>query len=227
MSINSRKFIIEFNNKLENAKNPFLDEADDVEIEETKPSRFLQHLDKTENSFSNISAERSKDNSPFKDDDTDTGNESHRLWNKNRTKELKDMLKSMGLKGYFKTKGGFAEIGQAPDPDYEENSFFIPNITKEQAIELGKHFDQDSILFKEKGSNQAKYIYTNTSNGHTIGDVDGDLIFNLGQGRYNIKSGEFYTRLPKSPAKFSYSTDDNYDKSDTFHKGKGSIKNIK
>jgi hypothetical protein len=44
--------------KLENSKNPFLDEADDVEIEETKPNRLKHHLFNKDASFAQLSAER-------------------------------------------------------------------------------------------------------------------------------------------------------------------------
>ena len=198
MSINSRKFIIEFNNKLENAKNPFLDEADDVEIEETKPSRFLQHLDKTENSFANISAERELKNSPFnKEKPSEEDIKNHQQWNLERTKRLKQELDKRGLRGYIKTKGGYKEVGKSLSDDDEigeENSFFIPNISREDAIDLGKMFDQDTVLFKDKG-------------------------------RYNHSPYEYYTRLPDHPLRISYNPDDKSKEPDA-HKGIGNFKKI-
>lgn len=228
MSINSRKFIIEFNNKLENAKNPFLDEADDVEIEETKPSRFLQHLDKTENSFANISAERELKNSPFnKEKPSEEDIKNHRQWNLERTKRLKQELDKRGLRGYIKTKGGYKEVGKSLSDDDEigeENSFFIPNISREDAIDLGKMFDQDTVLFKDKGARQGCYIYTNTNKGHNIGDED-DYKFYFGQGRYNHSPYEYYTRLPDHPLRISYNPDDKSKEPDA-HKGIGNFKKI-
>ena len=73
-----------------------------------------------------------------------------RYLNHKRTEVLEKLLKAWGLKGYIKTKGGFDEKGQ-PRVEIngdlsEEDSFFVPNITKEQAVRLGKLFNQDSSI---------------------------------------------------------------------------------
>lgn len=180
-----------------------------AQLNETKPSRFNKHLDNPQ-SFANISAERSLINSPFKDlEDKSFAYMKLKEWNNKRTKRLEKLLKGMGLNGYFKTKGGYVEIGETPNISSEEKSFFIPNITKEQAIELGSKFDQDSVLFKDKNDSKGYYYYTNTSDGHKIGERD-DLAFYFNQGRYNTVQGEFYTRLPKYKHKFSYNTSDEH-----------------
>src|SRR5574344_3076243 len=60
--------------------------------------------------------------------------------NRIKNKELEKRLRSMNL-GFIKVKGQYAS---------EENSFFIPNITKDEALSLGKMFSQKSIIYGEK-----------------------------------------------------------------------------
>lgn len=198
----------EFENEFENTVN------------ETRASRFNYHLDNTEDSFANISAERNADFD---------NNQDKRAFNNRRTKQLELILKKWDLKGYIKTRGGFDELGQPRinpgDKDSEENSFFIPNITKEQAVKLGKIFNQDSIFFKEKGSNKVEEISTNKKysdeNKIQLGDKTG-LVFFVGQGRYNINRDKTYYSRPKgSSVKFAYNPDDN------LRKGRGSFKDLK
>lgn len=190
------------------------------ELEETKASRFNQHLDNTEDSFANISAERNTD-SFDKDQDK-------KHFNNLRTKRLELLLNKWGLRGYIKTKGGFDELGQPrvnpEDISSEEQSFFIPRISKEQAVRLGKLFNQDSIFYKEENSNKVEEIATNKkyadSENVEIGDKTG-MVFLVSQGRYNINKDKTYYSRPKgSSVKFAYNPDDN------LHKGRGSFKNL-
>jgi hypothetical protein len=60
--------------------------------------------------------------------------------NRIKNQELEKRLRSMNL-GFIKVKGQYAS---------EENSFFIPNITKDEALSLGKMFSQESIIYGEK-----------------------------------------------------------------------------
>lgn len=191
------------------------------ELDETKASRFNQHLDNTKDSFANISAERNT--SSFKNE------QDKKAFNNRRTKQIELLLNKWGLRGYVKTRGGFDELGQPrvnpEDRDSEENSFFIPKISKEQAVRLGKIFNQDSIFFKEQNSNKVEEIATNKAYADSskikIGDKTG-MVFIVGQGRYNINKDKTYYSRPKgSSVKFAYNPDDN------LHKGRGSIKNIK
>lgn len=190
------------------------------QLEETKASRFNQHLDNTDKSFANISAER---NAQFDNE------QDKKAFNNKRTKRLENLLNNWNLKGYIKTRGGFDELGQPRinpgNKESEENSFFIPNITKEQAVKLGKLFNQDSIFFKEENSNKVEEIATNKNysdeNKINIGDKTG-LVFIVGQGRYNInKDKTYYSRPKNSSVKFAYNPDDN------LRKGRGSFKNLK
>lgn len=175
------------------------------DINETKASRFNKHLDDTEKSFAAVSAERSMPQI--------NNREKQRYLNHKRTKVLEKLLKAWGLKGFIKTKGGFDEAGQ-PRVEIngnlsEEDSFFVPNITKEQAVRLGKLFNQDSVMFKEKGSNQVKELRTNTKAGNEgIGSETG-LVFIVGQGRHNIGHDKTYYSRPKSSMiKFAFNPDD-------------------
>ena len=56
--------------------------------------------------------------------------------------ELEKRLRSMNL-GFKKIKGHYGE---------PENSFFIPNINKDEALDLGKQYNQESIIFGEKST---------------------------------------------------------------------------
>ena len=150
-------------------------------------------------------------------------------FNNRRTKQLELLLNKWGLRGYVKTRGGFDELGQPRvnpnNKESEENSFFIPKISKEQAIKLGKIFNQDSIFFKEPNSNKVEEIATNKpyadSQNKKIGDNTG-LVFIVGQGRYNInKDKTYYSRPSGSSVKFAYNPDDN------LRKGRGSFKDLK
>ncbi len=60
--------------------------------------------------------------------------------NKQANDELEKRLRAMNL-GFKKIKGHYGG---------PENSFFIPNINKKEALELGKQYNQESIIFGEK-----------------------------------------------------------------------------
>lgn len=174
-------------------------------LDETSPSRFNHHLDNIENSFATVSAERSMPQI--------NNREKQRSLNHRRTKVLEKLLKAWGLKGYIKTKGGFDEKGQ-PRVEIngnlsEEDSFFVPGISKEQAVRLGKLFNQDSVMFKEKGSKEIKELRTNVKGGEEgIGSETG-LVFITGQGRHNIGHDKtYYTRTKSSPVKFAFNPED-------------------
>ena len=86
--------------------------------------------------------------------------------NKVKNKELEQRLRSMNL-GFIKVKGQYGS---------EENSFFIPNITKDEALSLGKMFSQESIIYGEK-TTEGEYdtmtiqmIYTD----ERFGDISGE-----------------------------------------------------
>ena len=86
--------------------------------------------------------------------------------NRIKNQELEKRLRSMNL-GFIKVKGQYGS---------EENSFFIPNITKDEALSLGKMFSQESIIYGEK-TTEGEYdtmtiqmIYTD----ERFGDISGE-----------------------------------------------------
>lgn len=191
------------------------------DLEETKASRFNQHLDNREQSFATISAERRNDNvhkgfgvksfSDYKDKQEryqDKNYQRYAAFNNRRTRKLYELLNKMGLTGYIRTKGGYRELTMTDNDVEEENSVFIPNITLEQAISLGKVFNQDSVMFKEKNSDEIHEYATNKTyaegNNIKIGDKTGTT-FICCQGRYNSAQDKtYYTKPRQTTNKFSF-----------------------
>jgi hypothetical protein len=81
----------------------------------------------TESKFGIISAER--------------GNKTPQE-NKERTLELKKILAMEGY-GFYPATGFWEGVS--------ESSFFVPQISKEVLLDVGKHFDQDAIIFGDQG----------------------------------------------------------------------------
>lgn len=132
-----------------------LNEADNETLEETKPARYNQHLNK-DKSFANISASRSNDE--FEKPGMEKEKQKQSESNNKKTAQLKKDIKDLGL-SYIKTYGAWRDEG----PVTQEDSFLIPNITKEQALELGKKYGQYSVIFKEEGDDNA-YMYITLDN---------------------------------------------------------------
>lgn len=125
----------------------------DIEIiDESKPARINYHLDKNK-SFAHISASRS--NEDFEKPGMEKEKQKQAEENNRKTEELKKDIKNLGL-SYIKTYGVWRERGLPT----QEDSFLIPNITKEQALELGKKYGQYSIIFKDKGDETAYMLIT-------------------------------------------------------------------
>lgn len=124
-------------------------------LEETKPARYNQHLGK-DKSFANISASRSNDE--FEKPGMEKEKQKQSESNNKKTAQLKKDIKDLGL-SYIKTYGAWRDEG----PVTQEDSFLIPNITKEQALELGKKYGQYSVIFKEEGDDNA-YMYITLDN---------------------------------------------------------------
>jgi len=100
-------------------------------INESSLSRIMQHI-KSDKTFGVIS--------PFRNDYTKKENEQ-------RYKELIKDVREMGY-GFIPLKGGYKE----ETGFVNEKSLFIPNITKKEIVDLGKKYDQYSVLFKDKNS---------------------------------------------------------------------------
>ncbi len=101
-------------------------------LSESSLSRVWQHIN-NDKSFGVISAFRETN-----DDAT----------NKNLHKSLIDDVKSLNL-GYIQQKSGYTYSSSDGDGRVEEISLFIPNISLEDIIKLGKKYNQESILFKD------------------------------------------------------------------------------
>ena len=105
--------------------------------------------------------------------------------NRELNKKLESDLRGKGL-GFFKVEGRWRECtdsnmnyAQCPEDklkDSIEESFFVPNISIKDAHELGKKYDQDSVLYAgEQTKGNAFLLYRD---GHTenMGKIHPDTI---------------------------------------------------
>lgn len=75
---------------------------------------------------------------------------------------LEDKIRSMGY-GPIRVRGHFG---------YPEPSFVVPNIQKDETLDLGREFDQASVIWGRKiidkyGNNQMRFEYINCNSGDT------------------------------------------------------------
>ena len=105
--------------------------------------------------------------------------------NKKRNEELESALRQMNL-GYRKIRGKFGNY---------ENSFLIPNITKEEIIELGNRFEQKSVIWGERV--QDKFVFSYIEGDTTIEQRDVVLF-----GSDVQKRDDLYSQSSKGPEKF-------------------------
>lgn len=112
-------------------------------IVESSLSRIIQHIETPSSTFGQISAFRG---------------EFSRGENENRHDQLKKDVRNKGL-GFIEMSGGFKE----EDGSVQELSLFVPNISKNDAIELGERYGQFSILWKDP--DQFVEIGTNKNSG--------------------------------------------------------------
>lgn len=162
------------------------------ELDEISLGRIYQHVvsDPRLKSWAIITASRNE-LTPFE--------------NKKRNEELERELRSMGL-GFSHADGMWRECQDktleykdCPEEmkvDSEEKVFFIPNISKEIALKLGKKWDQDSVLFadnetKEKG--EATYIDSKSGEEFNIGKFSPGK---MGQGYTKLKGDRVFTFEP-------------------------------
>jgi hypothetical protein len=126
-------------------------------MDEASLSRAYQHVvDKKSPSWGMLTAHRSANN---------------KQQNKKLNKELESDLRGMGY-GFFKVEGHWREC-QNKEVDYKdcpedqlvdatEESFFVPNIKKDEIEGLRKKYDQDSVIYGDK-DNDAHLMYRNGS----------------------------------------------------------------
>ncbi len=112
--------------------------------------------------------------------------------NLKRHEQLRSRIKSLKL-GYIEQNSGYSYTPYKDAPEDErifvdEKSFFIPLITKNDIMKLGKDFLQESILFKD--DNDFTLIFTD----HRFGQVD----------MYFSREGENFT-FDKQSIKYAYS----------------------
>ena len=157
--------------------------------EEIGPSRLWKYQEHPEMNFAILSADRSE-RTPEE--------------NKAKSEELKKDIKSMGY-WYTELKGGYVEISENGKrvPVDGEDSFIVPNMTKKEAMELGKKYDQDTVMFKDAKAHTLQYIITNERAGN-VGDADSSFETQAGKDNFSVSSGndlDYYSRLPKSNKK--------------------------
>ena len=104
--------------------------------------------------------------------------------------------------GYVLNNGGYVEIDKDGKrvPVDGENSLIVPNMTRDEAIELGKKYDQDSVMFKDAKNKTLQYIITHERAGK-IGDVDSNFETEAGKDNFSVSRGsdlDYYSRLHKS-----------------------------
>lgn len=101
---------------------------------ESSISRIWQHITNGKN-FAVISA--------FLGDDDELDMESH--------KQLAKDIRQLGL-GYIPLDSGYSykDTERGHDKIKNEKSYFIPNISKEDALQLGEKYGQETILWKDQ-----------------------------------------------------------------------------
>ena len=88
--------------------------------------------------------------------------------NLERYNELKKIIRDKLRLGYIELDGGFKEEGEW----VHEKSLFIPDIIKEDLIELGEKFDQYSVIYKDKN----EFIEIGTNDFSVKGQILSDFI---------------------------------------------------
>jgi len=88
--------------------------------------------------------------------------------NLERYNELKKIIRDRLKLGFIEMEGGFKEEGEW----VHEKSLFIPNIKKEDLIEIGEKFDQYSVIYKDKN----EFIEIGTNDFSVKGQVLSDFI---------------------------------------------------
>lgn len=87
--------------------------------------------------------------------------------------QLKNDVRSLGL-GFIDQGSGYTYKHKHTGTESlaEERSLFIPNIKKEDALKLGKKYQQESILFKDESEFVIWYIETGKKDDFNRGSTD-------------------------------------------------------
>ena len=168
-------------------------EATEIPLIEAKLSRVFQYVEDDEKDFGIISAFRSENS-----------NET----NKKLHDELKKKVRAMGY-GFIELRGGY----KGDEGFNEELSLLIPNIKKSEIVQLGRHYKQHSVMYK----NNEDFYYIGTNESAGIGKVL--MRFKKGEGQQNLelakhKVVDFFSQLRKgahSDKKFVFNVKDEPD----------------
>lgn len=164
------------------ALNEWLSRRDVTEtpLVEAKLSRVFQYVEDDKKDFGIISAMRCS----ASDED-----------NVKRHAELKKKVRAMGY-GYIELRGGY----KGDEEFCHELSLLIPNIKKSEIVQLGRHYEQHSVMYK----NDQDFYYIGTNQEAGIGKVL--MRFKKGEGQDNLelakhKVVDFFSQLRKGAHK--------------------------
>jgi len=151
-------------------------ETTEVSLVEAKLSRVFQYVEDDKKDFGILSAFR--------------GSNSEKD-NKARHEELKKAIRQMGY-GFIELRGGY----KGDEGYVEELSLLIPNITKKGIVDLGRQFQQHSVMYK----NDQDFYYIGTNEEAGVGKVL--MRFKKGEGQDNLelakhKVVDFFSQLKK------------------------------
>ena len=151
---------------------------EEVPLVEAKLSRVFQYVEDDKKDFGIVSAFRAVNSDKE---------------NKARHEELKKTVRQMGY-GFIELRGGYkGDEGYA-----EELSLLIPNITKKGIVDLGRKYEQHSVMYK----NDQDFYYIGTNEEAGVGKVL--MRFKKGEGQDNLelakhKVVDFFSQLKKGP----------------------------
>lgn len=106
--------------------------------------------------------------------------------NRERMTELKSAVRKLGL-GFNQFISRWVENGEA----FDESSLLIPNISEKDALDLGKTFNQSSIIFKDLSS--CREICTTSFKDNDSIYKPGDIVrifYNTGDHVFNVSDAE-------------------------------------
>lgn len=165
-----------------------VESVEETNLFEASFSRIHKHLEDT--SICIITAYRGLDDNASEEEI----NNQNRL-NKQNNVKLKNDIRALGY-GFNSMKGGYVENHGTEDArNVEEHSYFVtdnkndPEAFKNSMIELGKKYDQDSVILKIQGRDDV-YLY-GTNNAEFPGL---DKESSVGSWHPN-KMGEFYSKM--------------------------------
>lgn len=151
-------------------------DTSEVSLVEAKLSRVFQYVEDDKKDFGIVSAFRAVNSDKE---------------NKARHEELKKAVRAMGY-GFIELRGGY----KGDEGYVEELSLLIPNITKKGIVDLGRQYQQHSVMYK----NDQDFYYIGTNEEAGVGKVL--MRFKKGEGQDNLelakhKVVDFFSQLKK------------------------------